>query len=432
MNSPYRNPTRGVYAIFLAFVFLLSCSKSTLPQPEPIPDPEPEPVASLAVYSLEINVENGAPIVSKDDYVRCVIKIDGKEIESDVEAAGRIRGRGNSTWRWYPKKPYRLKLDQDVEVLGLAANKDWVLLANYRDPTHLMNAFSLQVGHWLGMPNTNNTRFVELTLNGEYMGLYQLTEQVETGNGRVDIDEDEGVLLSLDADDGPDLAPDEGDNFWSSVFRLPVAIKHPEDLTPAVIENVRGDFAVLEAAIQAGDYEALEKVMDIPVFINFLILQELVYNVEIAAPRSTNLFRDKGGKYTMGPLWDFDAGFDFDWGTMYTGHNYFAQQELVFGTDPYNRIGGYRVSRFFSEMFKSRQFVTAFKARWNEVKAGIVQENWKVMEDLVRVAKPAMARDFERWPIDKHYNTEISRMKLWLNNRVTHLNRVINNYPPGE
>jgi hypothetical protein len=420
------------FTFLFAVLLLVACSKSSAPTPEPEPEPEPEETPTMAVYAIDIQVDNGAPIISKDDYLRCVVKIDGKTIHDNLEAAGRVRGRGNSTWRWYPKKPYRIKFDDNHEVLGLGANKDWVLLANYRDPTHLMNAFSFQVGQWLGIPYTNHTRFVELTLNGEYMGLYQLTEQVETGNGRVDINEDEGVLLSLDADDGPDLAPEEGDNFWSSVYRMPVAIKHPEDLNETVIAKVRQDLGELEAAIKEGNYERAGQLMDIPVFIDYLILQELVYNVELAAPRSTNLHRDKGGKYTMGPIWDFDAGFDFDWGTMYTGHNYFAQQELVLGTNPYNQIGGYRVPKFFTDLFKIRAFVTDFKARWNEVKEGIVKENWAVMEELVKVSKDAMARDYERWPIDRHYNTEISRMKLWLNNRVHFLDGIINKYPSGQ
>jgi hypothetical protein len=417
--------------IIFAVLLTLACSKSKAPNPEPEPEPQPEPHPIAAVYTMDIQVAGGADIVSKDDYVRSVVKIDGKEIYPDLEVESRVRGRGNSTWRWYPKKPYRLKFDDNHSVLGLDANKDWVLLANYRDPTHLMNAFSFQVGQWLGIPYTNHSRFVELSINGEYMGLYQLTEQVEIGNGRVDIDEGDGVLLSLDVDDGPDLAPDEGDNFWSSVFRMPVAIKHPEDLTPQIIEKVRGDFGALESAINAGNYAQASAIMNMPVFIDFLILQELVYNVELAAPRSTNLYRDKGGKYTMGPIWDFDAGFDFDWGTMYTGHNYFADQKLVLGTDPYNQLGGNRVPRFFTEMFKNKQFVTAFKNRWKQVKDGIVKENWEVMDSLVLLTKEAMARDYQRWPIDRHYNTEISRMKLWLNQRVEFLDRIIQNYPPG-
>ena len=45
----------------------------------------------------------------------------------------KIRGRGNSTWSYFPKKPYRIKLDEKSEVLGLKSDKDWIVLANYND-----------------------------------------------------------------------------------------------------------------------------------------------------------------------------------------------------------------------------------------------------------------------------------------------------------
>jgi hypothetical protein len=131
------------------------------------------------------------------------------------------------------------------------------------------------------------------------------------------------VLLCLDLDDGPGLSPGAIDNFWSTVFDMPVCIKYPEEPTSDQLYAIRNDFALLEEAINNYDYDAVEALMNIQSLIDYLILQELVYNVEIDAPRSTFIHKDMGGKYVMGPVWDFDAGFDFDWGTMYTGHNYF-------------------------------------------------------------------------------------------------------------
>ncbi|OQC04744.1 MAG: CotH protein [Bacteroidetes bacterium ADurb.Bin090] len=190
------------------------------------------------VPAINIQVQDNAPVLSKDkeDYLPCVVEIDGKEMYADYIGTARIRGRGNSTWLWYDKKPYRIKLDEKAKILGLGSNKDWVLLANYRDPTNLMNAFGFEMASWLGLPFTNHTRFVEVTLNGDYIGLYQLTEQVEQAGDRVDIDVNEGVLLSLDKDDGPELAPGAEDNFWSAYYHLPICVKHPEDPTEETIK----------------------------------------------------------------------------------------------------------------------------------------------------------------------------------------------------
>ncbi|HLO58423.1 MAG TPA: CotH kinase family protein [Bacteroidales bacterium] len=412
------------------FGLILSCERPD--SGHDIPEDPVTPV-EFGVYNMNIQVDGNAPVVSKEsgDYLTCSIKINGNGIAPDYQGTGSIRGRGNSSWFWYDKKPYRIKLDMAWSLLGMKSNRDWVLLANYRDPTDLMNAFGFEVARYLGIPFTNHTRYVELTLNGDYIGLYQLTEQVEQGGNRVNIAGEGAWLICLDLDDGPDLSPDATDNFRSSVFELPVCVKYPEEPTADQLITVKNDFAALETAINDYDYNAVSALLDIPSFINYLILEEFVYNVETDAPRSVFLYKDTDGKYVFGPAWDFDAGFDFDWGTMVTGHNYFNQQELVMGTDPSNHTNGYRISDFFTLMFRNHQFVSEYKSRWNEVKDSIFSHSWKIMEKYDAVIMDALARDFERWPIDRDYTEETARMQEWLSSRVDYLTTVINGYPDG-
>ncbi len=422
--------TNELLLLIAALGLITSC------QPEPDPedqwDKEEVPVV-YDVFEIDIQVEGNAPILSKEktDYLNCTIVVNGKGILNDYQGTARIRGRGNSSWFWYDKKPYRIKLDEKSEILGLKSNRDWVLLANYRDPTDLMNAFGFEVASWLGFPYTNHTRFVEVTLNGSYIGLYQLTEEIEQGGNRVDVDDSGGFLLCLDMDDGPEYSPNDGDNFWSSVFENPICVKYPEEPTADQLSAIRDDFAKLENAINSYNYDSVAVLMDIPSFIDYLIVQELVNNVEIAAPRSTYIHKDKEGKYVMGPVWDFDAGFDFDWSTMYTGHNYFNEQELLLGTDPVFHKNGLRISGFFTQMFRNKQFVLEYKTRWNEVKDSIFEHTWEVMAKYKFCLKDAMERDFQRWPIDKNYNDETNRMEDWLSERVIYLTSVIENYPEG-
>lgn len=391
------------------------------------PDPEPD---VYELPSLSIKTENSSAITSKEDYINCNIIINGNKQYKDYSGSGRIRGRGNSTWLWYDKKPYRIKLDEKAEILGLDANKDWVLLANYRDPTHLMNAVSFRMADQMNFEFTNHTRFVEVTLNDGYIGLYQLTEQIEVAKSRVHIDDNEGYLISLDLDDGPGLSPDAGDNFWSQIFRMPVCVKSPKDRTTQQLNDIKADFALLETAINSYNYESVGKLLDIPSFIDYLILQEITYNVELAAPRSVYMYKDKGGKYFMGPVWDFDAGFDFDWSTMYTGHHYFiSYKELVLGTDPASQIGGYQLSLFFTRMFKSKKFVTQYKARWKELVTGMPDDISEYINTMKEETADAMERDYQRWPIDKHYVTEIEKLKTWLINRFSYVTTVTNNIP---
>lgn len=417
----------------------MNCSGSNEEIPEETPEETPEEptVIDYAYQVAQVNIQTqfNAPILGKEKehYVNFTLTIDSDNDEWDYEGTGKIRGRGNSTWLWYDKKPYRIKLDKKASILGLAEEKDWVLLANYRDPTKLMNTFVFTAGETLGLPYTNHSRFVEVTLNGDYIGLYQLTEQVEQGENRVNIAEEGGMLLSLDKDDGPELAPNEKDNFWSKVYGMPICVKHPEDQTSDQLNAIKEEFAQLEQAIKNHDYTATGKLMDMSSFIDYMILQELVYNVEVDAPRSIYMHKDKGGKWIMGPLWDFDAGFDFDWSTMYTGHNYFmSYKELVLGTDPAKRIGGYQVPKFFIDLFNNKQFVSEYKARWKEVRELVMSDFWEKTALYADAATDAMKKDARRWPIDKNYATEIKNMKEWLEQRCNYLDKVINNYPAGK
>jgi spore coat protein CotH len=380
----------------------------------------------FAVPTMTIQVTSGADITSKEEFVPCNVTIDGKGSFADYSAEASIRGRGNSTWLWYDKKPYRLKLNEKSEILGLAADKDWVLLANYRDPTFLMNAFAFEMADFMGIPYTNHSRFVEVTLNGQYMGLYQLTEQVEQGKNRVDVVDNGGLLLSLDEDDGPAILPNAADNFTSSEYQLPVAVKYPKNLTAEQLLTIKDDFAKLERAIASADYDAVAQLLDIPSLINFLSLQELTYNVELVTPRSMYLHKNPNSVYVMGPVWDFDGGFDFDWSTMMTGHNYFLAQDLVMGSDPARTN---TVSSFWVNLFKNARFVSEYKNRWNSLNGTALLHCWDVLDNWVVSLSEALARNAQRWPTDKDYKTEIIRMKQWLQTRETKLNTVVNAYP---
>ena len=403
------------------------------PEPEePSPEPEPElgddidPESGFEFYvgKMDINTAGGVKINSKENYVDCSISIDhinSKWNLDNVEAG--IRGRGNSTWEWYPKKPYRIKFDKKQAVLGLGKAKSWVLLAEYRDPTDLMNAYVFELGQAMEMPFTNHNRYVRLTLNGEDMGLYHLTEQVQQGETRVDVADEGGILLSLDQDDGPNYSH-EPDNFWSSVYHMPVCVKHPEEQTQTQLYEIRDKFAELEQIIKTGSYEEAEKILDMKIFADFLLIQELVYNVELDAPRSMYLHKDTEGKWTMGPLWDFDGGFDFDWGQMYTGHRYFSNtRELVMGTNPYNRTGAsYNPPRFFTDLFRHDEFKKTYKEEWKKIK-NLHYQVWETTKKYVTNSE--WEHEQNLWPINLQYTGQISAMGNWLNNRIVYLNSFI-------
>ena len=395
-------------------------------------EPATESKDHYKVFPLYITTADGSEITSRDYYTPCHLSLGGLGSFSNYSGTGGIRGRGNSSFLWYDKKPFRVKLDDKHKILGLPKAKSWVLLANYRDVTDMMNTFVFEMGEALGLAYTNHTRYVELFVNGDYRGVYQLTEQVQQNSNRVAISKDRGILISLDVDDGPGENPYADDNFWSEVYRMPVSVKYPDDeyFTTNTVDSVRAVFGELEHAIKSKNYEQVKELLDIPSFIKYLQIQEFVYNVELSAPRSIFMYKDGDGKWFMGPLWDFDAGYDFDWSQMTTGHNYFADfRETVMGTNPLKRNGNYSyVPQFFTDLFGCKEFVEAYKAQWAAIKDTIVTHSWgecmKYVEQLR--ASGAIDREMRRWPLaGKNYDEELDKMYHWLQNRLIHMSYLI-------
>lgn len=395
-----------------------------------------------AVFAIYVTVDDGSDITSKEEYVHCYISVDGLGEYPDNSMPAQIRGRGNSTWEWYDKKPYRIKFDESTKMLGIKKNKDWVLLANYRDVTKMMNTYAFITADWMGLPYTTPIRYAELFINGEYKGLYQIAEQVEVGGNRVAINETDGLLLTLDVDDGPEISPYSGDNFYTQVYNMPMAVKNPKNLTSDQLNKIKSDFAELENAIKAHNYTVVDSLMDIPSYIHMLQLQEYLYNVELSAPRSVFLFRDVDGKYTFGPAWDWDAGYDFEWSDMTTGHTYFQRyNETILGSDPYRRNGTYRCPKFFTDMFGSGKFVKQYKELWSAISDSLFLRNWEETEKYISGLEALqtkkdknyttpITRETERWPIRNFsYYTEKNKMKTWLQNRLSYINSLVMDYP---
>lgn len=431
----------------LCLCALVACE----PEPDPIVDPDPAPQDSTdtsgyflyGLASIEITTDEGAAVDSKDpaDYRPCTVTVDGAGVFADYEGRGKVRGRGNSTWEWYPKKPYRIKLDESSPFLGMPSNRDWVLMADYRDVTHMMNNVGFTLAHCLDIPYTNHARYATVKLNGKNLGLYMVTEQVERGGHRVDI-QPSGILLALDINDGPGDCPNATNNFWSEYIHMAAAVKWPENPEPVVRDYVRSEFGKLEYAILNHDWAAVNELLDVQSMIDYLIVQEVIANVELdnnPSCRSVYINRDVDGKWVMGPVWDCDGGFSYNWGDMYDywgwGHTYFEDYRLlVMGRQPYSTREAYGsgISPFFSNLFGMPEFVKAFKARWEEKHEEMLEQVLTNIDATYAVIASAMRADCSLWKIANYTPAgEVEKLKDWLINRFDYLDGVIAAYDEG-
>ncbi len=357
---------------------------------------------------ISINTQSNAPVNSKTDYVKAAITIDGKNVYPDYSGTTQIRGRGNSTWG-YPKKPYRLKLDTKAELFGLSAEKDWILLANYLDETHLLNNIAFYTGKKLNIPYTNNAIPVELSLNGDYKGVYLFTEQIEVESNRVNVG-DEGLLLELDS------YYDEDPKFRSDNYQLPVMIKYPDIDNSAELAAIKARFQQMESLVAAPGFpnNNYRDYIDAEALVNYLIVFMLTDNEEMNHPKSIYMHQAAGGKFVMGPLWDFDWAFGYE-GTQkhFSKYNTFFWQGTSAGT------------RFFTRFLADPQIKSLLKQKWQTF-AG-ANDLPAFVEEWAFIIEGARNRDYALWKRGSSaYQTDITALKNWLTNRVNYLTTYIN------
>ncbi|MBQ8454941.1 MAG: CotH kinase family protein [Bacteroidaceae bacterium] len=150
---------------------------------------------------LYIDVAGGNDIVSKNDYLPASLRLQGNaEYEQQYLGQTEIKGRGNSSWKLYPQKPYKLKLGKKTSLFDFGKSKHWVLLSNFNDKCGLRNYVASRLAKALGIYGMKMT-WVDVVLNGEVKGCYMLSQHLRVDKHCVDIfswkDEAEGIASPL-------------------------------------------------------------------------------------------------------------------------------------------------------------------------------------------------------------------------------------------
>ena len=358
---------------------------------------------------LDIATAGNAPINSTDIYVPATISIDGLDTFDDYKGSAQIRGRGNSTWN-LPKKPYKFKLDEKAGLLDMASEKDWILLANYLDGTHLLNAVAMKAGQLMNLPFTNHIEPVEVYLNGQYQGLYMLTEQIEVKKNRVNIG-DEGILLQLEQ------YFDEDWKFRSTAYRLPVMVMHPELTDAAELAPIMTQFEQMEALVARPDFpNTILDYLDAESVANYFLVNMLCDNRELNHPKSTFLYKTKTGKWTMGPIWDFDWAYAYE----KTQRHFSTFDQSMLWSPPSDG------TRFFSRLMTIPAVKTAMKQKWADFKAQKLPELLTYVDQYALLIEEARARDYQKWKRGNvDFKNDVVTLKTWLKNRAGYMDEFI-------
>lgn len=363
-----------------------------------------------------------------------------------------IETRGSSSQFFYPKKSYsfetRTELGENLDtvLLGMPSENDWVLYAPYGDKTLMRNVLTYDLGNKTGN-YAPRTRFCELLLNNEYMGVYVLMEKIKRDKNRVAIkkvdDKDDeitgGYILNIDR------PPLQGEGWRSSISNVDYNYVYPkaDEITPKQKEYIKEYITDFERLMKSSKYsdpeDGFAKYIDIPSFVDYMIMTEVTKNVD-GYRLSTYLHKDQKGKLKAGPLWDYNLAYG---NADYCQGDKFEGWAVNFGNVcPEDEL---RVP-FWWEKFKTELvFVEQLKSRWTELRQTVLQTQniLNYIDSTAIILEEAQKRNFTRWPIlgiyvwpnpvwPNSYFQEVENLKKWITSRMQWLDEQIGLLTPVE
>ena len=421
-----------------------------------------------------INTEGGQAITSKEYYIDADLIIQGNEMyNSDTttlyNGLTEIRGRGNSTWS-QPKKPYRLKLDKKTDLFGMGKSKHWVLLANYLDESLQRNTLAYNLSGAMGMEQMS-TVFVDVVLNGDFVGNYQLCENIRVDDTRVDIFDWEGfcedsaaVIAEAEGLDSGDLEtymaenmgwitsgtvtfngvdytvanyPEieipsinggyliELDEYYDEVSKFrtnsnqPIMFKNPEFVNTnadmmAYVQTYIQDF---EDAVQADSYTAVydgrtvhySELYDFDALVDYWLINEIFFNEEINK-KSTYMYKDINGLMYMGPIWDMD------WSSGGEGQTYHTEQ---WATRYYSTNA--QANQWYKYLIQDPWFFIKAQERYWEIRNAQVADMLAELDSNEEMLTTSAAANGERWGYGSSYETYVNSLRSWFNSHLSWL-----------
>jgi hypothetical protein len=366
-----------------------------------------------------------------------------------------IEIRGSSS-QMYPKKQYSVETrdfageDSAVSLLGLPKEADWILYAPYSDKTLLRDVLAYRLFNDMGRYATRS-RYCEVVINGNYMGVYVLLERIKRDKNRVDISKLEPSAISGDSLTGgyiikidkPDGIANES---WSSAYppypgasqkiRYIYHYPKPANINSAQRNYIRGYITAFENSMNSPYYNdsinGYRKMIDVDSFVDYFLHNELTKNVD-AYRISSYMHKDKdskGGKLVMGPVWDYNIALgngDYYrvWSATGWHIDYLTSNSSFLSNDQF------QVPFWWKKLYEDPYFRNKVRARWEELKQTVFTKDklFSYIDSLTTFFDEARIRNFQRWPIlgiyvwpnyyiGQTYQDEINFLKKFIQDRL--------------
>ena len=368
-----------------------------------------------------------------------------------------IEVRGSSSRSW-PKQQYAIETrdatgaNNNVSLMGLPAENDWILNAPFIDRSFLRNVLAYDLFRRMGR-YASRTRYCELFLNGEYRGIYILMEKIKRDRNRVDIaalDSTEiegepltgGYIIKVDKTDGDNTegffskhlpAGDSNRNVYYQ-YHYPVFA----DLLPEQRDYIQNYMANFENVMAGSDYDdptmGYPAWLNVESFIDFFLVSELGKNVD-SYRLSSYLHKDRDGndsRLHAGPLWDYNLAFGL--ADYYDGTD---TDDWMLETLLYIGGGDFQVPFWWETLLQDPQFNYKIKQRWSELRSDVFNINriHQFIDATADTLGEAQSRNFALWPAPgergtgfwpmpnvfysfQSYQDEVGYLKSWIAERI--------------
>ena len=232
----------------------------------------------------------------------------------NVEKTGTIKLRGNSSLR-SEKKPYLINFDEKTKVLDMPAKeKKWTLIPNMFDKTLMRNILGYKMSFIFGLKYTPSCRYIDLILNGDYVGNYMICDKIEVSKDRVDITKMDETCIQEPEISGGYLVQGTGNGnrknneFFKTEKGITLSYEYPnpEDITEEQRIYLKKKIDEIEAKV----YENNTENIDLESFARYFLVEDFSGNQDIIF-NSFYLYKERrDDKIYFGPVWDFDLAFD--------------------------------------------------------------------------------------------------------------------------
>ncbi|MGN1234867.1 MAG: CotH kinase family protein [Christensenellaceae bacterium] len=264
-----------------------------------------------ALPTIRIETEDGQAVDTKE-YRSCNVSLE--QVQEDWGFDGRaaqIKCRGTTSFTNAEKKSFQIKFDQKTSLFGSVERKKYTLIANYFDKTLARNAFAYDLSDMLsGIEYTTTHEWVEVWVDQDYLGVYLLCDQIQTGEGRVEISEsaatlDTGYLIEMDmrlALDLQDCTFIQHEGVFYEMISPEIDAGDPDPFRVFIWEYLND----CTTALREGSWEEVTALMDVDSFVDTYVVQELMANNDVGWASFYLYKKENGGKLYAGPVWDFD------------------------------------------------------------------------------------------------------------------------------